>query len=142
MQSVTKFLEKFGIDVVHRGIYFHRIFFNTFNEPNTSENLVLGYYTILYNKHAIYFTKWQDDLCILFYRVWYFISYRTENNFFYFFYLYNIERPHRKYSIWAHQLSLHFWAKSLSRGNIQNMPVKKIFPRANLTWPCGKYLFL
>ena len=41
-----------------------------------------------YNKknHAIYFYLMTDDSCILFYRVWYCISYRTENKLFYFYF--------------------------------------------------------
>ncbi len=38
------------------------------------------------NNHAIYFYLLTDDSCILFYRVRYCISYRTENKLFYFIY--------------------------------------------------------
>jgi hypothetical protein len=42
--------------------------------------------------HAIYFYLMTDDSCILFYRVRYCISYRTENKLFYFilFYLFYV----------------------------------------------------
>jgi hypothetical protein len=43
---------------------------------------------IAMNNHAIYFYLMTDDSCILFYRVSYCTSYRTENKLFYFYFIY------------------------------------------------------
>jgi len=67
-------------------VYFIYLFANPIH-PLINKNLGYSIH-IEMNNHAIYFYLMTDDTCILFYRVWYCISYRTENKLFYFIFLF------------------------------------------------------
>ncbi len=65
--------------------------------------------------HAIYFYLMTDDSCILLYRVWYCISYRTENKLFYFIFFIlcrQLAQKDRNY-LWRHSslfITLSVWS--------------------------------